>query len=211
MFRHETKGIELVELLSKQNAKINCKNMDHYARNVDIAQLKQMLNEEDLKQISYLKDLLRNNKTNEYDYYMQLLEKQLTDYHMSAYTDFRNKIIKNLGVLKKDTKEGKRAEKMFNETAAEQSYWEQDGQIHYGKYFSDCRENEALAAQDSMMMNILRADNQKKCYIKEMRTQSAERKAAEPDSKLVKDVEETKQERKDKGISFKEFLSYLYD
>jgi hypothetical protein len=44
-----------------------------------------------------------------------------------------------------------------------------------------------------------------------MRTQSAERKAAEPDSKLVKDVEETKQERKDKGIGFKEFLSYLYD
>jgi len=212
MFRHETKGAELAKIFSKMNADITCKNIDHYARNVDIEQLKQILNEEDLKQISFFKDLLKNNQIKEYDYYLQLLEKKFNEYHLSEYTDFRKKIIDAMGILKKDTKEGKRAEKMFNETVSEQGYWQADGQVHLGKYLGDCRECEAFAAQDSIMINISEADNTKRCYMRDLKqTQEFLEQNADKNVKLVTDLAESINEMQDKGLKMKDLISYLYD
>ncbi len=44
-----------------------------------------------------------------------------------------------------------------------------------------------------------------------MRTQCAVKEVTEQNAKLKNDIDETNKELKDKGISFKEFLSYLYD
>lgn len=89
MLRHETKGSELVKIFSKMQAEKTCKGIDHYAKNVDIEQLKLILNEEDLNQVSFLKDLLKNNQIKEYDYFMQSLEKHIQDYYLQANTELR--------------------------------------------------------------------------------------------------------------------------
>lgn len=211
MFMHETKGVELAELFAKAKAKQSCINVDNCVKNADIEQLKSIMNEKELKEFIYLKDLIKNNKTIEYEKYMEKLEKAIYDNQKSEYNIFRQKVIEKFGILKKDTREGKRAEKMFNETIQENGYWQTDGQIHYGKYFMDCRENEALAAQEAMIQNISRTSNIKRCYLMDLKQARDALEQNNENLKLKQNLDETVQELRDKRLTVEEIIAYLYD
>lgn len=212
LFRHETKGEEIIKIYSKLKTKTQCWAIDKYVRQFDLEQLKSFLNEQEIAEIAVLKELIKNNKTAEYENQMQIIEKNLYDIYLSQYTDFRKMVIEKMGILRKDTSEGKRAEKIFNETSAEHSYWEQNGQVHWGKYCLDCRESEALAAQSSILLNINEAYNAKNCYLKIIKQEiESLPQNVDKTSKIWQDLEETKPTVKTRFTDWKAAFSYLFD
>lgn len=214
MFRHETKGKELIEVFSSLSAKSGCKNIDSCVRNIELEQLKTVMDEDNLATMVHLKNLLKHNPE-EYKKYLQTMEKELYNTNVEQYTNFRKIIIDRYGILKENSKEGKRAEKMFNETVSETGYWKQDGSAHYGQYYlQDCRENEAMAAQSSMAMNISSAyEDTPKCYMEVLRSEEEKinKGDIEIDSIIEKDIEETMIQINEQGISLKQLMSYLFN
>ena len=214
MLRHETKGTELIEAYSKMSARQGCSTIDNCVRNIDLEQLKQCMSESNLAEFNRLKDLLKNSPA-EYEQYLKNTEKELYNTNIEQYTNFRKTIVEKYGGLKENSQEGKRAEKMFNETVAETGYWKENGDVHYGQYFlQDCRENEAIAAQDSMVVNISSAyDKNPLCYIKNLR--EAQDKVINGeinvDTCVQKDLEETIYNMNEWNLSMKQIMSYLFD
>ena len=211
MFRHETKGEELISIYSRIASKNVHKNIDHYARNCSIAQIVQIFDEQGTKDIMYMKELLKNNKIEEYQAYLYKTEEDMYKHFNSIYTDLRKTIIDKMGVIKKDSIEGKRAEKMIKDTASDCNYWTEDGNIKLVYYITDIREVEALTAQDMMSLRINAAINgdSKYCYIQKMKeTQENMQKQADLNPELK---ELMNNDKPIKAEDFKKMLTYLYD
>lgn len=212
MFRHESKGEELITLYTKLASQNVHTNLDKYARNTDIEQLRQIFDEVGMKEIIYLKELLKNNKLNEYEQRLIKIENDMYNQFLPVYTNLRASIVKNMGTIKKDTAEGKRIEKMFQETASQLNYWEKDGSINIGKYFADMREIEALTAQDMIMLRLkaITNNNDKYCYLKIMReTQEYMKKNVDTLNPQLQEL--IKSEKNITTEEVKKILSYLFD
>lgn len=209
IFRHPEKGNEAVEIYSKILAKAQVQSIDNQIRNFSIDELKGFgWQEEAIKEFQMAKDMLSKNQVSEYEKYLQELRSNAEETHFKVIGDLRANVVEEQGLLKEGSREAGRAKKFFEATAAENSYFQKDGNIDYGKYLFDIRENEAIAAQD--MVRILVDDNHS-CYLKAInKAQEALKKLSKKD-KVVEDSVKYMEEQNAKGVTFKDIISYLFD
>ena len=208
MFRHETLSDEYINKFANMSAKMNCQNIKNLVKNGNLEELKKVESAEYYAEIAQLRNLSETNPK-EFDQYMEELFSTQLKAQVDAYNNFRQIAIAQKGLLTKDSFEGKRAAKMMKETLDEKSYWKENGEVNVAKYSMDCREIEAISAQDSMLCNIASASGKKVCVMKSLR--EASKAASENLSKNQKaDFDKTRQEFGD-DFSYKEFLSYIFD
>lgn len=214
MFRHETEGERLINLYAKLSAKSVHTNVDKYVKNLDMEQLKQIFDEEGMKDITILKDLLKNNKMKEYEKYLTEIEEKMYQSYVPLFTDFRKNIIDQMGIIKKETVEGKRAARMIDETASELTYWKKDGSVDVNMYFDDIRENEALTAQDMMTLrlNAIKSGDDRYCYIKILReAQENMEKNIDKMAPSLQELVKKSQETKVDDEIVKQRLAYIFN
>lgn len=214
MFRHETEGERLINLYAKLSAKSVHTNVDKYVKNLDMEQLKQIFDEEGMKDITILKDLLKNNKMEEYEKYLTEIEERMYQEYVPLFTGFRKNIIDQMGIIKKETVEGKRAARMIDKTASESTYWKKDGSIDASEYFDDIREVEALTAQDMMTLrlNAIKTGDDRYCYIKILREakENIEKNIDKMDPSLQELVKKNKETKIDDEI-VKQKIAYIFN
>ncbi len=213
MFRHETEGEKLIDLYAKMSAKSVHINVDKYVKTLDTEQLKQIFDEEGMKDITILKDLLKNNKTAEYEQYLARIEDEIYQKYIPIFTDFRKSIIDKMGILKKETVEGERASKMIDVTTSELQYWKQDGSADLGMYLNDIREVEALTAQDmiTQQLNAITSGNNKYCYLKNLREaqENMEKNIDTLDPQLQELLIKSKENIDEESV--KQVMTYIFD
>ena len=208
MFRHETLSDEYINKFANMSAKMNCQNIKNLVKNGNLEELKKVESAEYYAEIAQLRNLSETNPK-EFDQYMEELFSIQLKAQLDAYNNFRQIAIAQKGLLTKDSFEGKRAAKMMKETLDEKSYWKENGEVNVAKYSMDCREIEAISAQDSMLCNIASASGKKVCVMKSLR--EASKAASENLSKNQKaDLDKAGQEHGD-AFSYKDFLSYIFD
>lgn len=214
VYRHETKGKEAVKLYAKLGADTECRNIHQRAMDLTLEEIKELgFNEEGIDVYRNLQFLLDNERYKEYEQVLNSIHKSIEEHNIGIFENFRKTIIDAMGELKADSKEGKRAEKFFKETFSGQGYNEADGGIDYGKYFSDVREVEAMAAGDMIALKTTPELKDKGCYIKMLKENAKkfEAQSNETTNKINQDIERTAKENKEQGITFKDMISYLFD
>ncbi|MBR6126147.1 hypothetical protein IKQ21_00515 [bacterium] len=208
MFRHETKGKEFAEFWTKLT-NWNNESLTKYIKNAP-DELEQILGTEHATKIMNLKKLMEAGKTAEYEKDLTEFTEILQKEHLQAYQKWRDTIIKELGVLKADTKEAKRAEKMMRETMDENGYYLADGKINLGKYYGDCRENESLTAQSALTYKILELMGYKQCPIQDAKSQIKSGQFDALYEQVGKEIG-NKYKTENNEFDIKKLISYLYD
>ena len=119
-----------------------------------------------------------------------------------------------MGIIKKETVEGKRAARMIDETVSESTYWKKDGSIDASKYFDDIREIEALTAQDMMTLclNAIKTGDDRYCYIKILREakEHIEKNIDKMEPSLQELVKKSKETKIDDEI-VKQRIAYIFN
>lgn len=209
VYRHPQKGAEIVDFYTKGQTKAQMKQLDSLARNCSIEELQKMgMDDSALNDFKMLKELLANNNIEGYELQMKTFCNSLEETNHSRFENFRQTIMKEMGLLQDGSREARRGEKYFAGIVDEQSYWQKDG-IDYSKYLYDIRENEALVAQDMVMMSA----NGRGCYIRQIRESINNLEKNMPkESKFNKDLDNATENLDIKSTTgFKELLSYLFD
>lgn len=212
ILRHPTKGKEATEFYAKLHGKATANNVDTIARQVSLEQLRSLGHDENvIREYQLLKDLIANNKTQEYEAYLAEVARITEANALPELEKFRANVIKEMKPLKEGSSEAKRAEKYFEATTNEQGYY-QNGEIDYGKFMFDIRENEAMIAQNMVAMKTNESMKQKGCYIKVLKeTEKALEDGSNLNKKVIEDIDNYTDKLTENGFNFKELLSYLFD
>jgi len=195
LFRHEQYGKDIVEYYSDLSARIETQNIDDRAKNLTIKQIKELgFNEEGIQAYVYLKNLLKNNKIEEYEKSLDATCAKFKELYKPQYENFRQRVIEEFGILKSDTKEGDRVSRYFKEAISEDLYYEENGRINTIKYITDIREAEAILAQDIMKLNIQGFNQKKFCYLKYLK--DCLKKFEEPQGEVKEEITRLKEDAK---------------
>ena len=211
ILRTEGVGEQAVELYPKIVAKQRVGYADYEVKNLTLEQLKVNYDEETLKYYQELKNLFNNNPQ-AYEAELKNLSKVIEESTVEQYRNFRDLVVKEMGLIKADTKPAKRSKKMLDELLIENGYYKKDGNIHAGQYIFDIKENDALTAQDVAMSKLVPPE-QKWCYMQRIKQQIEEiDKVAEkdPNNQALTEIVDTAQQKLKKS-NIKELISYLYD
>lgn len=200
---HETKGDKFAKKLAEKIFYGSVQNFENQIKNADIEKLKTIYPQDFIQDIVYLKSCLKNNATAEYEQYLKELTKTWQYTFENQLDNLRNTAIEKIGITKAGTKEAKRAEKMIQETLSDIGYFEEGGKVNMGKFYIDCRENEALAAQDALLQQIKAFQGEKFCYLRDIKEQAKNPDAIETFEKIDKEVAPK--------FNLEELMSYLYD
>ena len=160
-FRLPEKGEKLVEFCIKEDVAIRCKAIEDVVKNKDIEFIKASYPEEAVNEFIAIKDMLKNNNISGYEQTMKNFEKFFLELALNKYKSFREAVIAKMGLLKADSKEAVRAKRMLNETFSNH-YYKPNGEVDWGLYLCDCRENESLLAQSALRKRIKKVTDMQK-------------------------------------------------
>lgn len=206
--RHSEYGPKMIDFLTDISTQSQLAGIDNIAKTYSFEQIQGLgLDDNMIDIIKKLKELLAQNDTKSYNKILEDLGIGMKSGFQKEFEVFRNQVINEMGSLSGDTKSAKRAGKFFDATMAE-TYWKQGGDVHWGKYGFDIREESAAVAQLVALEDLGTAMGKKSCWIQNYKERI---KAIFKDSEISKqyfsDVQETVQQ---KGIDSKEKIIELY-
>lgn len=206
--RHAEYGPKMVDFLTDVSTQSQIAGIDNIAKTYSFEQIQGLGLDDNLMNIvKKLKEFLAKNDTKSYDELLGNFSTGMKTGLKEQFDTFRKEIISEMGVLSKDSKAGKRAGKFFDAVNGE-VYWKQGGNVHYGKYGFDIREEEAAVAQLAALEDLETTMGKKSCWIQNYKERI---KMVFKDKKLGKqyleDVQETAQQ---KGIDSKEKIIEMY-
>ena len=164
VLRHETIGDIAVDKYSTQKAeqvKEGFKNL--LKQNLAVEDLKSIAGEDlwSVQVYSNLKDLKDKNGTVDVDKELEVLDKEFKPY----IEGLKKMAVDKMGIIKKDSKEGKKAEAYFNDFC-NIGYYNPDGKVDLYKYVNSFIEYDALMAGDKAEFEL---NKDKECFFKRLK------------------------------------------
>ena len=203
IFRHEELGEEAVKVYTELITKDMVADISQRAQSFSLDQIRAMgFPEEGMRIYEVLTKLFSMNRMAEYEQCLQHIATDLNSINSANIEQLRQSVVKEFGIIKKDSKAGSRAEKFFKEFLDAAGYKHVDGAIHFGKYLLRAIENEAFIAQDALRWIL--EGKPDGCYIKNMKNFASKFK---PEERVIKDVNEVS----DVFDNPKAIIKYLYD
>lgn len=222
ILRHEIIGEEAINTYSEMNVNAYIESIEEILNNIEISTSRAMSVKnspqfEVFKGLKYLKD---NNEIGEYNKIVDAIKNIIKRESVSHLTKLRKLAISEMGILDKDSREGKRAEKIYYEFK-NNIYYKKDGTIHEGKYQYSVSETEALTA--GQMAEDAFSGKNEGCYIENNRKVAI--KMGDNISKIkngdvingitneeveeIKEITETREELENKFATKDEFIKFI--
>ena len=213
IFRSPKTCQKMINLCTDLSLQQELAGLDHVVKNFSFEQIQTFgVDDDTIKLIQKLKECLAKNDTKSYDELFTAYKKSIKEAYQSQYNNYREQIITELGALDGESKAARRAEKFLDATIAE-TYYKADGNLHFGKYGFDIREEEAAVAQLTALEDLETTLGKKSCWINnyKKRIQAIE-ELAKQNSQIKEECAESTQQ---KGITTAEkaieFFKYMYD
>lgn len=142
--RHETFGEEVVNIMCQNNIKMQKDVINKLFEQFSIDQIKEIYKEspESLDYIMYIKKTMDSGDEKLVDDLFEIIGQ---DYRQSL-TEYRMNVIKELGVIKKDSAMTPKIKRDFEELQ-NVGYYNPNGTIDFSRYFASGIEDEAIKAQ----------------------------------------------------------------
>lgn len=204
IYQHEELGPKAVNVYSEILANSAKTDISERAKNFTLDQIREFGFPEDALEIyKTLQKYLADGNIEDYEKYLDALTVEVKNGYAGELENLRQTIVKEYGVIKKDSRAGNRAVKFFNEFVDEMGYKRENGELHYGKYLLRATENEAFIAQEALQRNL---DGKAGCYIYDVKHQPKPEIDGNLESKVKNDLKEVTE-----NVDAKEVLRYLYD
>ena len=160
--RHETFGEEVVEIMVKNNIDLQKKSINVLFENCSLEQIKEIYaeNPDALNYILYIKKAMDDDDEKLINEIFSVVGQ---DYRQSLI-DYRMNVIKELGIIKRDSTMTPKIKRDFDELQ-KLGYYNPDGTLDTAKYFTSTIEDEALNAQLAAEL----AFNPKICGVKQIK------------------------------------------
>jgi hypothetical protein len=163
-----------------------------------------------------LKELLKQNKSEEY--YQTLKNTRqfmFENIDLPNIQNLRQTVIDEIGIVRADSPDAKRVEKLIQETINEFSggYFENGKKdINFGKYCMSIKENEAFSAQHAMTVNCAANEGKPYCYITYLK-EIVEKELSNmtKKSKHAQDIKKEVDSIKERNITIKELIGYIFN
>ena len=228
IFRHEELGNTAVETYSQMSANSIAEGLNEIIDNSELEKLIKLANTDEPRyQVCLaLKYLKERNQMEEYQDILNRIKDICKKESVKELTKFRKRVIQEMGYLDKNSRDAKRAEKIFDEFK-NNIYYKEDGTIHNGKYQYSVSETEALIAGEMTEAEI--KGGLESCFIRNNRLESykTSKKVSDLDNKEIlaqmseeekrelKEFKETRDEIANKYNTEEEFIEnftkYIYD
>ncbi|MBR1776630.1 hypothetical protein IJ750_06120 [bacterium] len=213
IYRTEDVGEDAVKAYAKYAAIDHRTMLACIAQQHSVKQIRNILDDEQLINICLtLKKLKQQGDSYEYEKGLLIVQDGLEKKFKLLYDGFRKNVIKNMGVLPKESAKGKRARKFFEAIISQNNYWKQDGSANLFKYQNDIREVEANLAglSASVRAGFVPTSG---CICRDIRTNRLKgiEILLEAVSKNTELAEDAKNFRQDSELDLMESLKYLYN
>ena len=209
VLRTEGIGEKAVRAHARKLAKYQISSLKKMVKNLSVEDYAKQVqnNEQALSEFKMLKELRAKDKVKLEENFVSL-SFLLENHYLRIIEQNRQNIIKEMGIIKADSKEGQRAKKYLKSFMT--NYMKKDGTIHAGKYNLCVIEREALDQGFSFEERVKNIDKPEFCFLR-FANNFEGKKFGDPEREKQIEEELSEARAKVSKMPWKEYLRYMFD